>query len=321
MEFTVSRAHELLVSSGRSVQVVGPDELVVDGRHFRVRLRRQPTPSDLRRERERLDRDRRELELAYVVPRISPALASTAYDLHGVMLVAIDELVVLAGGEARRTADDFAASPVAITARRPWGRFAVMRTLIQHRGRQRQVDLATAAGISQAAVSKALRALGPVAEEVRAGSKGAAEALWADFLEHYPGPQGVTTSWYSLDPPARQAAIVQAAHTEVLISGDVGADAIAPWRVVQRAALYAPTGVDLAALGFAEADSADSTLTVTVPADPTLFATARAWRLAQPTGLSTADPAIVAWDVNLNGGVDAAEAIDKLKAQVFATWP
>lgn len=321
MEFTLSRAHELLVAAGRSVQVAGPDELVVDGRHVRVKLRRHPTPSDLRRERERLDRGRREFELVYVVPRISPALAQAANELSGVTLVSVDERAVLTSGEMRRVADETGTKPGSSPTRHAWGRFAMMRALIQHPGRHRQVDLAGATGISQAAVSKTLRALGPVAEETRAGSREAAEKLWLDFLEHYPGPQGVTTTWYSLDQPTRQAATVQASHPDVLISGDAGADEIAPWRVVRRAIVYAPTGLDLADLGFADADTADSTLAVTVPADPTLFATARAWRLAHPAGPPTADPAIVAWDVNVIGGPDAADAMDKLKEQVFASWP
>jgi hypothetical protein len=320
MDPTVSRAHELLVAAGHSVQVEGPADFIIDGRAFDVKVRRHPTPSDLRRERRRLEIRRPDASLAYVVSRASAALAETARDLPGTYLLAVEEELIVTAGTTERVRDEQARPRLAGSTRNAWGRFAVMRALIQRPGQHRQTDLATATGISQAAVSKALRALGPIADEARIGSRAAAEHIWRDFLDLYPGPQGVTTTWYSLDPPAQQAAIVQARHPEVLASGDAGADDLAPWRLVQHAVLYSTTGLNLADLEFAEADPGNSTLSLTVPADPTIFATARSWNRGRPGVAPMADPALVAWDVKHLGGPDADGAIDKLRARVFDTW-
>ncbi len=255
----------------------------------------------------------------YVVPRISPALAAAAAALPDVLVVGVDDGVIIEDGQSRRANSDPSELAPSSPPRYAWGRFAVMRALVQHPGR-RQVDLAAITGVSQAAVSKALGTIGSVAIDARAGSRQAAERLWDRFLAEYPGPRGITTNWYSLDPPTHQSAQVQARHPEALISGDAGADELAPWRAVRRAKMYAATGLELAELGFAEADPADATLAMTVPDDHTVFATARAWH-RNPRAALTADPMIVAWDVSRIGGADADEAAAKLRALAFEAWP
>jgi hypothetical protein len=319
MELSASLARDLLVETGRSVQIAGADELIVDNRPFSVRLRNRPTPSDLRREFVRHSQRRPDRGLMYVVSRVSPALNAAARELPSVTLLGIDDRVMIAAGQALPISDHVAPGTPTTATRQPWGRFAVMRALVLLPARPRQTELAAATGISQAAVSKALRALGPVAAEARAGSRHAAQTLWRDFMMEYPGPRGITTNWYSLDPPTRQAEIVQARYPNTLLSGDAGADLLAPWRVVRRAIVYTRVGSDLADLGFAEADAADATLAVAVPADHTVFATAGAWNAAQG-GTPVADPLMMAHDVRSIGGPDAEEAIEKIKERVLTLW-
>ena len=139
------------------------------------------------------------------------------------------------------------------------------------------------------------------------------EALWEQFLAEYPGPQGITSYWLGLDSVIRQAQAARdaAAELDVLLSGDPAADLIAPWRMGRRAVLYAQTGLDLAQFGFSETTRENATLECVVPADPTIWSTARAW--ASTASGWTADPLLVAWDVQRTEGPDAADAVEKIR--------
>ena len=115
----------------------------------------------------------------------------------------------------------------------------------------------------------------------------------------------------------RQAQTVQdaAAELDVIVSGDPAADLLAPWRVARRAVVYARTGLDLARLGFSETTPENATLEYVVPADPTIWSTARAWTSAVSGW--TADPVLVAWDVQRTGGADAADAVERIRRTVL----
>ncbi|MBM7505911.1 hypothetical protein ACFPER_02260 [Agromyces aurantiacus] len=144
------------------------------------------------------------------------------------------------------------------------------------------------------------------------------------FLAQYPGPRGITTNWYSLDPVITQANEIARGvdDARVLVSGDAGAgagaDLIAPWRKPTRAIVYGRTGLDLTANGFAESDPERATLEYTVPADPTIWATATAFALsASPR---TVDPLICAHDVRRIGGPDADDAVEHLLESIERDW-
>jgi hypothetical protein len=66
----LERAHDLLAAAGMSVRVAGSTALVIDGRAYEVKVRARPSPSDLRREHERLARRRPAPRLMHVAPRI-----------------------------------------------------------------------------------------------------------------------------------------------------------------------------------------------------------------------------------------------------------
>jgi len=320
MDVTTDAAIDLLQRAGTVVRIDSVDDLVVDGIPVEVKVRLRPTPSDLRRELARR-RERGAIgKLAYVVPRATPSLVSVAVEEPTVMLIGVDETTLVIDGTLVRLGNSLVTQRGAAPARVAWGRFALIRSLLRTPEPRTQRQLASESGITQAAVSKGLRELGELALEARRGSLPAAEQLWARFLDEYPGARGIRSHWYSLDPPVRQVAEVQRAHPQVLVSGDTGADRIAPWRLVTSARVYSPAGVDLASLGFAEASPDEATLTLVVPADPTIWATSAVWAEQGRIPAGTADPLIVAHDVMMASSSDVAEAVERLHDQVFEAW-
>ncbi len=211
--------------------------------------------------------------------------------------------------------------PAPARGRVAWGRFALFRVLLRTPRPRTQIDLATECGVSQVAISNALRALDTaVTRETGGWHALRPDALWEQFLTKYPGPQGITSYWMGLGSITRQAQAAQdaAAELDVLLSGDPAADLIAPWRMGRRAVVYAQTGLDLAQFGFSETTRENATLECVVPADPTIWSTARAWT---STGSGwIADPVLVAWDVQRTGGPDAADAVERIRRAVLAGW-
>ncbi|TFD27736.1 hypothetical protein [Cryobacterium lyxosi] len=139
-------------------------------------------------------------------------------------------------------------------------------------------------------------------------------------MAEYAGPGGITTHWYGLDAVTDQSNAVVAAGAsagvQVLVFGDSAADQLAPWRVPTRAVISATSGIALGKLGFAQTTDARATLTFTVPADQTIWATAAS--CSQRTDTPTVDPVIAAWDVRRTGGPDADEAVQRIRDFVLA---
>ena len=320
MDVTTDAAIDLLQRAGTAVRIDSVDDLVVDGIPVEVKVRVRPTPSDLRRELSRWRKRAATGKLAYIVPRATPSLVSVATEEPTVILIGVDDATLVNDGTVVRLGNSLVTQRGAAPARVAWGRFALIRSLLRTPEPRTQRQLASEAGITQAAVSKGLHEIGEVALAARRGSLPAAEQLWARFLDEYPGARGIRSHWYSLDPPVRQVEAVQRAHPGVLVSGDTGADRIAPWRVVTDARVYSRAGLDLAPLGFAEANPAEATLTLVVPADPTIWATSAAWAEHQGAPAGTADPLIIAHDVMNAGGSDVADAVERLHDQVFEAW-
>lgn len=204
------------------------------------------------------------------------------------------------------------------TARTAWTRWAVERYLLLATEPSRQPVIAHTVNTTQQSVSNAVRHLSGLVTET---SEGFAATNRAELLQYwftdYAGPGGVELGWYSLDPVMRQVSTaVEAADlvdVPVLVSGDVAADLLAPWKLPARGRLYLTGHVDLENDGFVPAPLREATLVTCVPADPSL------WRLThlrattrKPPPLPLADPAIVYWDLKTSGEIDSNEAADHL---------
>lgn len=314
---TASDAIDLITSTGLAVEVKSFDNIAVDGRDARLYVRQAPpSPASVRAD------DRHEGLRLYAVPRLTDGLWRLATEDERIAIAAVhDGIFVFGGKEFRFPTNVPTLSSETVTRRVPWGRYALLRVLARTREPRTQAQLAAEAGVTQAAVSQSLRQLGGLVARTSAGWRARdVRASSGVFLAKYPGPRGITTHWYSLDPVVSQADRVarRVGDAPVLISGDAAADLIAPWRKPTRAIVYGRTGLDLAANGFAESDAERATLEYTVPADPTLWPTATAF--ASGADLRTVDPLICVHDVRRSGGPDADDAVEHLLEAIERNW-
>lgn len=331
---TASEGIDLLTALGARVVVrdAGTVTLTVGGKPTiaSVHVRRSsPSRWDIRRDIAS-DRAREGGSgiLLYVVPQATAALAEAASEDSRIAVVSVrDRVVILAGTRMEDALPGGFASARHIVAAAPsrgrvaWGRFALLRALLRTPRPRTQIDLAAECGVSQVSISNGLRVLGAAVVRDEGGWRGLRpETLWEQFLAEYPGPQGITSYWLGLDTIGRQAEVVCGAAVGFggLMSGDSGADLIAPWRVGSRAVIYARTGLDLARLGFSETTRENATLEYVVPADNTIWHTARAWQATAQRW--TVDPVLLAWDVQRIGGPDAAEAVERIQRTVLTDW-
>ncbi|WP_445337510.1 hypothetical protein [Clavibacter sp. CFBP 8614] len=282
-----------------------------DGRRvLKGATRRAPTPSDIRDDLERLHPDERVL---YVVDRLTPSLRAAA--VRDPRLVFLDLSTGDAWMDARAPhVDRPERDPAPKRGRPPFGQLAVARALLLGGRFRRQRDIAELLGLTQSAVSQSLTRLGDGVVRTAAGFEAGDRALLLRLAdEEYPGAGGITTHWWHDGDLETQARMAQA-QGGVVLSGDLAARRISAWRKPERVTTYAPTGLDAARLGFALADAADHTLSITVPADRTLFATARAFGAAP--GL--ADPVTIAHDVERTGSTgDQQEAAERIRALIL----
>ncbi|RLQ85967.1 hypothetical protein D9V28_03735 [Mycetocola zhadangensis] len=322
---TADAGIELLASSGLDVAIDSASDLVVGGVPVELKVcARNPSPSDAMR---MLDRARQrgvrnegtDRRLLIVMPSVPTSIRKLAEDMPDLAVAGVNDSILIWGRKTQFLNLVGGIEDVGRPRGRPsWGRHALMRALLFSDEPRTQVELAAQIGTSQAAVSRALKDWTGTVEKVNGRWRAVKpEGLWDRFLETYPGPSGITESWYSLDPIIKQAEDAQATSPDVLLSGDAAADTIAPWRVPTKALVYAKTGLPLARAKFAESGRDEASLEVIIPADPTIWATAAAWS-AHPR---TVDPVLAAWDVRRTGGPDAGEAIDRLARRVLQRAP
>lgn len=214
--------------------------------------------------------------------------------------------------------------------RRPAGRpgrsvFSVVRTLFALEDGATQDEIAKFAHVGQAAVSKALNRLADRGLVAR-GEHGwevtdrAGAVSW--WLGHYPGPGGIETHWFGVDPINEQAYRAYVAlgreQANPVVSGDVAADLVAPWRTPRRATLYAQRGADLSAIGLTPSDASVSTLTLVLADDPGVWPISKAPVLIEMRGhgdVARANAFQVLYDLSRSPGPDAGEAL-----QAWRTW-
>lgn len=206
------------------------------------------------------------------------------------------------------------------TGRPAWIRWALERYLLLTPEPTRQSVIADSLGTTQQSISRAAQNLdGLVADE----GEGLMAVDRAKLLEHwrneYTGPGGQEFGWYSLDPVAEQVEraidLVALLDVKALVSGDIAADQLAPWKLPSRGQVYVAGPVDLGGDGFVAVPVEEASLVTCVPRDPTL------WWLAPPTettpssdGLPIADAAIVYWDLLTSTDLDSDEAADQVAA-------
>jgi hypothetical protein len=213
----------------------------------------------------------------------------------------------------------------------PWGSLAVVRCLVEQPAATQKV-LARMAQISQPRVSQVLA---PLVDRQLVERTGAGwvvrdfDGLVRQWLDAYPGPGGIATYWYGLDTPTGQAQKVLqllgqsrspkpgvrtttagVGEPFAVVSGDVAADMVAPWRTPARAVIYARAGADLAEVGMSPVASEGSTLELVVPQDPGVWPHASVSMVGGSSPI--ADPLQILWDVQRSTGPDSAEAVARL---------
>lgn len=250
----------------------------------------------------------------------------TGDGVHGHLALAPGDLLPL--GEVPR----IPAPGVRRTRAPATGELQIVKTLLLLGGRTQQ-ELARWASVSQPRVSQVLKRLAErdlvrlsPDQDGTTPRRTWTVVDWDRLLRHwtsgYPGPGGVTTYWYGLDAPVRQVrAALGVLGGAVLVSGDVAADAIAPWARPAHATLYTDAGADLSAADLTPSPAADSTLALTVPGETGLWPFADHWwrvvhRDPAPGGLPLADPLQVLHDVHRSPSVDADQAVDALTARI-----
>lgn len=191
--------------------------------------------------------------------------------------------------------------PGGVEGRPPAGSdLAVMRLRITCPEVWTQTALANRIGVSQPAISKALRRLrerGLIDADSRVIDPEAACVWW---LSGYRGPSGLVSHWYSLDDPwTTTGRLVSAASSDAVVSGATAADVLAPWLAPDRVVIYSTAGIDPPA-GLVAVDRApDAVATTIVTADPDLYWHHPDASAASPAGLpiQLADPLQVLWDL------------------------
>jgi hypothetical protein len=205
-----------------------------------------------------------------------------------------------------------------------FGRFAIVRRLLED-GPQHQARLAKATGIGQPRVSRILMPLrerGLLTRTDLGWAPADWELLCDWFLATYPGPGGVATYWYSLDPVPMAALAAVAACAKVgraALSGDAAADLVLPWRRPRQAVVYAERGADIGKAGFTSSVSAaDATLVLVVAKDPGVWPP-HAWTpLPAHPGVELADPVQILHDLHTASGPDADQAAQRWRSALGA---
>jgi hypothetical protein len=153
--------------------------------------------------------------------------------------------------------------------------------------------------------------------------RGGAVSWW---LANYPGPGGIETHWFGVDSISEQAHRAYAAldreRARPVMSGDVAADLVAPWRTPRRATLYAHRGGDLSDVGLTPSDASAATLTLVLPHDAGVWPVAKAPVLIEMPGygeVARASSFQVLYDLSRSPGPDADEALEAWRSWMLAS--
>jgi hypothetical protein len=231
-------------------------------------------------------------------------------------ILTAEPLRLIRDGITYQAAEDPSSQRTGGPSKRPaWTRWAVERYLVLAAEPARQAEIADAVGTTQQSVSNAARHLGDLVTDHGAGLITTNRPqLLEHWREEYPGPGGHEFGWYGLDPVTEQVSRATEASGRLgarpLVSGDVAADRISPWKVPARGRLYVESPVDLSEDGFVPAPLEEASLVTCVPRDPSL------WRLLDltPAEDETADAALVYWELATSADLDSDAAAARLAA-------
>jgi len=195
---------------------------------------------------------------------------------------------------------------------------AIIRTLIETGSVNGVSALAQCLDTSQPRVSQVLGQLTELdlLERIsRSVWRANTEALLDAFLASYSGPGGSTSWYYSLDPAptiAQRVLDQVPAHVKVVVSGDVAADQLSPWRTPTSTTIYVDRPVDLSTLNLVAAQGrSDANVTVTIPNDRSVFISGDGFD-------SLAHPTQVLWDLHHLGADDRLEHAQRLRAWLIS---
>lgn len=319
---------ELLLDVGLDRRVIGSTEVEIgtgDGRWSRRRvmlLRHSPSPHEIDRAVAALQRHVD--GLLFVVARAGRALQRSAETDHRVAYAAVDDAVVHFLGEVHRSDDQPQAGPTE-PGRASWVRLGMLRLFALSADRPvSQSEIARRLGVSHVAVGKQLPTLDELVARAARGWQVVDRAgCWDRFMVDYPGPRGLTTYWSATgDLAAQLTRIERAAHDRgdapPAVSGDLAADLYAPWRRPNRIVAYVADQPPLEEHGFATVRSADATVALCTPQDPTILAMSRALpSIRSEIPRRYTDPLITAWDLRRSPGGDVDAAVDQLRTRAL----
>lgn len=232
--------------------------------------------------------------------------------------------LILDGREVLGTQDEARAA----TKRRrrgplPWVKWAVMRSLLVAKEPVSQKELSAVLGVTQQAVSLALTQIG--CERGEFGYKVRdRRTLLAKWMDEYRDDGAHEFGWRSPQPVAAQVdrtygeAIRQSVRP--LISGEVAAEARAPYAVSQVGLIYVSAPIDLSGLRFVPVPLEAATLRIRIPRDPTVWAV-RAFDAHADGKLSTVDWPLIYSDLLATGGSRATAAAEHLARLCLAEDP
>ena len=200
------------------------------------------------------------------------------------------------------------------------GSWSIIRLLISDSNVENGTELAERAGVSQPRVSQVLSALsaaGLVERHGRSTWTADRTALLDSLLTSY-ADTGRYISWlYSLDSPQqtceRIVAVGKSLQIDAVISGDVAADRLVPWRVPTHTTVYTGDHRLAVHLEMTSAQgSDDANVELIVPADTSVL------RVRHDDELTLAHPTQVILDLQRLGGTDRHEAAERIREWLLA---
>jgi hypothetical protein len=309
---------ELLLDAGLDRRVTGSAEVEIndgDGRwsrHQVLLLRHSPSPHEIERAVASL---RPHVEgLLFVVARAGRALDRAAGRDHRIAYAAVDDAVVSFHGKLHR-ADGEQHAVSALVGRVSWVRLAMLRLFaLSPVEPTSQSEIARRLAVSHVAVGKQLPLPDDLIERTANGWQAVDRAgCWDRFMAEYPGPRGLTTYWTTSGDLAEQLNRVERVADAPAVSGDFAADFYAPWRRPSHIVAYVSRQPPLEDHGFAPVRSADATVELRTPRDPTVLSMSRDWSSTR----RYTDPLIAAWDMRRSSGGDVGSAIEELRARTL----